>query len=95
MRSINGFLTQFKDQMREYILKVVSEWVRSPTGPHPWHRHGTVTETPAGGVKVRWDGDTTATARVYPCAASYTPRTVGDRVYAVPSGATWLVICKL
>lgn len=80
--------------LRELVQKWFGEWVRNPPGPNPWHRHGEVTAVEAGGVKVRWFGEETATEHIYKCAESYTPRNVGDTVYAARSGDTWLIICK-
>lgn len=52
-------------------------------------KYGTVTSVSP--LNVLWDGETDDGAITYPAAGSYTP-VVADKVVAIRSGATWLVL---
>lgn len=82
-RWLTGVITEIAE-------KVVERRIRTPS-----HRHGEVTEVVGGRVKVKWDGEATATGALYPCLDSYTSPAVGHRVYATPSGTTWIVHGKI
>ena len=56
-------------------------------------RLATVTST-SGGVKVRFDGETAPSTKLYKRLASYSP-TVNDRVLLVNVGGTYIVLGKI
>lgn len=51
----------------------------------------TTVDASAGGVFVRFDGETTASPRAYRRLGSYTA-TVGHRVLMIRVGSTWVVV---
>lgn len=54
---------------------------------------GTVTGT-SGGVQIQFDGETSASSKLYKRISSYTPA-VGDRVLLLRAGRTWVVLGKI
>ena len=57
------------------------------------YKLGIVTST-SGGVFVRFDGETTASAKKYKRLANYSP-TVSDRVLLVKVGGTYVILGKV
>lgn len=58
-------------------------------------KHGYIDSAYASGLpRVRWDGESQVTGRTYPYLASYAPA-AGDRIAAIRSGRTWLIIGKI
>jgi hypothetical protein len=88
------FLASLKRALEEWVLTLIDRRVRNPQGLNPWHRHGTIASVVGGVATVRFDGDTAASTRLYPCNAGYSP-VVNDRVYLVRSGNTWLIAFKV
>jgi hypothetical protein len=88
------FLASLKRALEGWVLTLIDKWVRNPQGLNPWHRHGTIASVVGGVATVRFDGEDTASTRLYPTNAAYLP-VVGDRVYLVRSGNTWLIAFKV
>ena len=89
------FTRRLKGVIEEAAERVLLRLIRSRQGLIAMHRHGEVTAVSGGVVKVKWDGETAATEALYPCLESYTTPAIGHRVYAVPSGNTWLVLGRM
>ena len=76
----------------EPLLEALATTRRQARAGSPF-RLGTVTAT-AGGVAVRFDGETQASGRTYTRLSAYAP-TIGDRVLLGRAGSTWVILGKV
>lgn len=88
-----AFLATFGGWMREFVWKLIGEWMRNPPGLSPFERKGTVVAVNGNKVQVKFMGELAASGAWYTCLAHYTP-TVNDNVYLARDGKSWIVVGK-